>query len=76
MVVLSIDFNSNPMTAQDSINEIFFKFLMQYQFEEQDLDYTLLDKHKIALQTLAKIGNSVKPTTSIWLDTIFTRGLI
>ena len=44
MLVLSIDFNNNPMTAQDSINEIFFKFLMQYQFEEQDLDYTLLDK--------------------------------
>ena len=39
------------MTEQDSINEIFFKFLMQYQFEEQDLDYTFLDKHKVALQT-------------------------
>ena len=46
------------MTEQDSINEIFFKFLMQYQFEEQDLDYTLLDKHKVTLQTLANIGNS------------------
>ena len=49
---------NNLMTSQDGINEIFFKFLTQYQFEEQDLDYTLLDKHKIDLQTLAKIGSS------------------
>ena len=46
------------MTEQDSINEIFFKFLMQYKFEEQDLDYPALDRHKMALQTLSTIGNS------------------
>ncbi|SRX75183.1 LuxR C-terminal-related transcriptional regulator [Aequorivita antarctica] len=46
------------MTEQDSINEIFFKFLLQYNFNEKDLDYSILDKHKVALQALSTISNS------------------
>ena len=46
------------MTEQDKINEIFFKFLMGYKFDERDLDYSLMDKHKTALQTLSMIGSS------------------
>ena len=46
------------MTEQDSINEIFFKFLKHYKFEEQDLDYSALERHKVALQTLSTVGNS------------------
>lgn len=46
------------MTEQDSINVIFFKFLMEYKFEEKDLDYSLMDKHRTALKTLSNIGSS------------------
>ncbi len=46
------------MIEQDSINHIFFKFLSQYSFDEKDLDYSILDKHKSALQTLSTISNS------------------
>jgi DNA-binding CsgD family transcriptional regulator len=46
------------MAEQDSIEEIFFKFLSSFKFEEEDLDYSLVDKHKIALQALSDICNS------------------
>ncbi len=46
------------MTAQRSVEEIFYKFLMQYEFDEENLDYSLVQKHIAALQTLANIGNS------------------
>ena len=46
------------MEEQNSIEEIFFKFLSQYRFEEKDLDYSLLDEHKRVLQTLSRVGNS------------------
>ena len=46
------------MAKQNDVEEIFFKFLMRYQFEEKNLDYSLLEKHKASLQTLADIGNS------------------
>ncbi|OBX26061.1 hypothetical protein LX77_00233 [Gelidibacter algens] len=46
------------MTEQDSINQIFFKFLSQYNFDEKDLDYSILDKHKVALQALSSVSNS------------------
>jgi DNA-binding CsgD family transcriptional regulator len=46
------------MAEQDSIEEIFFKFLLSFKFEEEDLDYSLVDKHKIALQALSDICNS------------------
>ena len=46
------------MTEQNSIEEIFFKCLSQCTFDEKDLDYSLLEKHRAALQTLSAIGNS------------------
>ncbi len=46
------------MTEQDSIDEIFFKFLMEYKFDEGDLEYALVEKHKTALETLSSIGSS------------------
>ncbi|WP_051359611.1 LuxR C-terminal-related transcriptional regulator [Adhaeribacter aquaticus] len=46
------------MTEQSSIEEIFFKYLLQYKFEEEDLDYSVLQKHTAALQALSDIGNS------------------
>lgn len=46
------------MAEQSSIQEIFFTFLMQYQYREEDLDYTVLLAHMSALQTLSQIGNS------------------
>lgn len=46
------------MSEQDSINEIFFKFLLRYKFEEKDLDYSVLDKHKIALKTMYNVTNA------------------
>lgn len=46
------------MTEQSSIEEIFFKYLLQYKFEEEDLDYSVIQKHIVALQALSDIGNS------------------
>lgn len=46
------------MKDKSSIEEIFFKFLLQYKFDEKDLDYSALDKHRVALQALSDIGNS------------------
>lgn len=46
------------MTEQNTIEEIFFKYLLQYQFDENDLDYALVEKHKAVLQTLSDVSNS------------------
>jgi DNA-binding CsgD family transcriptional regulator len=46
------------MSNTNSIQEVFFKFLLQYQYHEQDLDYTVLPGHIAALQILSTIGNS------------------
>lgn len=46
------------MTEQYSNEELFFKFLLQYKFNENDLDYSALYKHTVVLQTLSTIGNS------------------
>jgi DNA-binding CsgD family transcriptional regulator len=46
------------MSEQNSIEEIFYKFLLQYKFEEKDLDYSVMDNHTIALQALSDICNS------------------
>jgi DNA-binding CsgD family transcriptional regulator len=46
------------MIEQNSIEEIFFKFLTQCQFDEENLDYTVVQKHSDVLQTLSNIGNS------------------
>lgn len=46
------------MTKQNSIEEIFFKYLSSYKYNEDDLDYNLLQKHIEILQKLSQIGNS------------------
>lgn len=46
------------MSKENSIEEIFFKFLIKYQFNQDELDYTLLPKHIASLQLLSEIGNS------------------
>ncbi len=46
------------MTEQSSIQEIFFKFLMQYKFNDEDLDYSVIPKYISTFQTLSEIGNS------------------
>lgn len=46
------------MSEQNIIQEVFFKFLMQYKYDEKNLDYSLIPKHISTLQTLSDIGNS------------------
>jgi DNA-binding CsgD family transcriptional regulator len=46
------------MEENNSIQEIFFKFLQQLQYDEKDLDYSVVPKHIAAVKTLADIGNS------------------
>lgn len=46
------------MAEKFTNEELFLKFIQQYKFNEADLDYTALEKHKITLQTLSSIGNS------------------
>ncbi len=46
------------MSEQNSIQELFFRFLLQYQFEEKNIDYSLLSKHEKSLQALAAVSNS------------------
>ena len=46
------------MKEQNSVLDIFFKFLMEYKYDEKDLDYSLVDKHVSVLKTLSSIGNS------------------
>ncbi|HSI76833.1 MAG TPA: LuxR C-terminal-related transcriptional regulator [Lunatimonas sp.] len=44
--------------AQSSLQEVALKYIFQFQFDVDTLDYTLVEKHKVALQVLAKISNS------------------
>jgi len=46
------------MSTENSIQEIFFKFLSKYQYDEDSLDYSVLPKHISTLQILSEIGNS------------------
>jgi len=46
------------MAEKFTNEELFLKFIQQYKFNEADLDYAALEKHKITLQTLSSIGNS------------------
>ena len=46
------------MAQESSVEEIFFKYLMQYQFKEEDLDYSLVNKHVEVLKALSNFGNS------------------
>jgi DNA-binding CsgD family transcriptional regulator len=46
------------MEAENSIEEIFLKFLNQYKYDVDSLDYSVVEKHTRALQILSDIGNS------------------
>ena len=46
------------METNNSIEEIFFKFLMQLKFDEANLDYSVVQKHSVILQALSDMGNS------------------
>jgi len=46
------------MSNQKNVEEVFFKFLMQYQFDEKSLDYSLIENRRSALQALSEISNS------------------
>lgn len=46
------------MTEENSIEEIFFRYLKHYSYNPADLDYGLLEKHLENLQALARIGHS------------------
>ena len=46
------------MMEPSSIYEVFFKFLMQYQFDEKNIDYSVIPKQIISLQTLSDVSNS------------------
>lgn len=61
VIVLTVIYvlrRQNKMTEQNSSEELFLKFIEQYKFNESDLDYAALEKHRVALQTLSSIGNS------------------
>lgn len=46
------------MQALKDLYQEYFKILHQAVFDETDLDYSILDKHKPLLQLLSEIGNS------------------
>jgi DNA-binding CsgD family transcriptional regulator len=46
------------MNEQNSIEEIVFRFMSQFVFDEDELDYTLIPKHANVLQTLADVSHS------------------
>jgi DNA-binding CsgD family transcriptional regulator len=46
------------MSNQKNVEEVFFDFLKQFKFDEESLDYTLIENRRGALQTLSEISNS------------------
>lgn len=46
------------MNEQNSVEQIFFRYLMQYEFEPYNLDYTLVKNHARVLQNLSDVSNS------------------
>lgn len=46
------------MATNDSIENIFFKFLEQFEFDEAQLDYSIVQKQAVILQALSDMGNS------------------
>ena len=46
------------MATNDNIEQIFFKFLEQFKFDEDQLDYSIVQKHSVILQALSDMGNS------------------
>ena len=49
------------MTKENSIEEIFFRYLKHYSYDPVDLDYQLLEKHLENLQALARRQHRREP---------------
>lgn len=47
------------MNKAENMNALYFELLNSQTFHVKDLDYSILDKHKMQLQLLADVGNSV-----------------
>lgn len=46
------------MNNNESIEEIFFKYLSKFKYNEEQLNYSIVSGHTRALQSLSDIGNS------------------
>lgn len=46
------------MPTEASIEKVLFEYLKKYEFDEKELDYSILDQHKTSLQTLSEVSNS------------------
>ncbi|SFC32193.1 PAS fold-containing protein [Flexibacter flexilis DSM 6793] len=46
------------MAELNHLQKIFFQFLMEFKFQDENLDYTVLPKHIERLKVLSEIGNS------------------
>ncbi len=46
------------MQESNSIEQIFFKYLSELQFDEKQLDYSLVEKHAHVLETISTLSNS------------------
>lgn len=46
------------MEYPNNIQEVFFKYITQYDYIESELDYSKVSNHERALQTISNIGNS------------------
>ncbi len=55
---MPLDFISTRMQENNSIEEVFLKFLAQYQFDEANLNQDLVQKHTTVLQILSDVTNS------------------
>lgn len=54
------------MSHTENINQIFFDLFQQQTFTEEELDYSILEKHKPHLQKLADIGNCVVSVLDVY----------
>ena len=46
------------MPTENNIGKVLFEYFMKYEFDEKDLDYSILDNYKPNLQTLSEVSNS------------------
>jgi PAS domain-containing protein len=53
------------MATPENINRIFFDLFEQQTFSENELDYSILERHKPQLQKIADIGNSIMSVLDI-----------
>jgi hypothetical protein len=52
------EINQLKIMTKNSIQELVLKYIFQFQFDAENIDYLQFEKHRIALQVLAKISNS------------------